>query len=36
MIVVSSFIVNLFVEKVISSYDREKDRLDKNYLLTSF
>ena len=36
MIAVSNFILNLFVEKVISSYDREKDHLDKNYLLTKF
>ena len=34
--VVANLIVNLFVETVISSYDNEKNKLDKNYILTDF
>lgn len=34
--VVANLILNLFVETVISSYDREKNKLDKNYILTDF
>jgi hypothetical protein len=36
MMVVANLIVNLFVETVISSYDNEKNKLDKNYILTDF
>ena len=36
MMVVANLIVNLFVETVISSYDGEKNKLDKNYILTDF
>jgi hypothetical protein len=36
MMVVANLILNLFVETVISSYDREKNKLDKNYILTDF
>lgn len=34
IIIGSFFITNLFVGVVISSYNREKDNLGKNYLLT--
>jgi hypothetical protein len=36
MMVVANLIVNLFVETVISSYDGEKNKLDKNFILTDF
>ena len=36
MIFGSMFITNLFVEVVINTFDKEKQKIDKNYMLTNF
>ena len=36
MIFGSLFITNLFIEVVINTFDKEKSKIDKNHLLTSF
>ena len=30
------FILNLFIEVVINTFDKEKNKLDMNYMLTAF
>ena len=36
MIFGSMFITNLFIEVVINTFDREKHKIDRNYVLTNF
>lgn len=36
MIFGSMFITNLFVEVVINTFDKEKQKIDRNYMLTNF
>ena len=33
---ISTFIMNIFIEKVIRTFEKEKNNLDQNFLLTKF
>jgi len=36
MIFGSLFITNLFIEVVINTFDKEKNKIDRNFMLTNF
>ena len=36
MIFGSLFIINLFIEVVINTFDKQKNKIDRNFMLTNF